>query len=238
MTRAQQPGERDLHAAFSAWLAGGAADEPGRDLALHGAYCPECRAGMAALDLLQLIDTGRAPLPPSRQTVPRDRRRTAGLLLAGAASAGLLALVVAGWTLRPIPASLAAGSPSPVQEVLGGIGGGEPASAGPVQSDAAGESVDPTATAAPRTAGPSPLAQPAASPVPSDQFRTARPTETETPDRTRRPTGSPTPSETPQPTPTRIALPDDCENGLDDDGDTLIDLLDPGCLLDGNEASA
>jgi hypothetical protein len=33
-------------------------------------------------------------------------------------------------------------------------------------------------------------------------------------------------------------VPDDCEDGVDNDGDSLIDVLDPGCLLDGNEASA
>jgi hypothetical protein len=33
-------------------------------------------------------------------------------------------------------------------------------------------------------------------------------------------------------------MPDDCEDGVDNDGDSLIDVLDPGCLLDGNEVSA
>jgi hypothetical protein len=43
----------------------------------------------------------------------------------------------------------------------------------------------------------------------------------------------PTPTPIPTPTP-----PDDCEDGVDNDGDLLIDELDPGCILDGNEASA
>jgi hypothetical protein len=31
---------------------------------------------------------------------------------------------------------------------------------------------------------------------------------------------------------------DDCEDGIDNDLDTFIDLLDPGCTLTGNEADA
>jgi hypothetical protein len=48
------------------------------------------------------------------------------------------------------------------------------------------------------------------------------------------PTPPPTPAPTPEPTP----VPDDCADFVDNDGDFLIDLADPGCLLDGNEASA
>jgi hypothetical protein len=40
------------------------------------------------------------------------------------------------------------------------------------------------------------------------------------------------------PTPDATPQPDDCEDAVDNDGDTLIDGDDPGCLLDGNEPSA
>lgn len=48
---------------------------------------------------------------------------------------------------------------------------------------------------------------------------------------------SPEPTPTPTPTPDESIL-DDCANGIDDDGDTFVDGDDPGCALDGNEASA
>lgn len=75
----------------------------------------------------------------------------------------------------------------------------------------------PTAAATP---APTPLMTPAPTPIP-----TALPTVSPTP--------TPTPTSDPTPPPT-----DDCEDGIDNDGDLLIDVLDPGCLSDGNESSA
>lgn len=51
------------------------------------------------------------------------------------------------------------------------------------------------------------------------------------------PTPVPTPEPTPVPTPAPTPVPPACSNGVDDDGDELIDLLDPGCddALDESE---
>jgi hypothetical protein len=73
---------------------------------------------------------------------------------------------------------------------------------------------------------------------PLRQTPTPRPPAAATPAPTARPTTAPTPipaTPTPVPTLAPTPIPDDCEDGLDNDGDSLIDTLDPGCALTGNE---
>lgn len=98
----------------------------------------------------------------------------------------------------------------------------------------------PVSTATPRppavTADPTPTASPT-SPLPASVTPTPTPA-TPSPDPTAPPTVSPTPTPAPTPTPESTPQLDDCEDGIDNDGDDLIDESDPGCLLDGNEASA
>lgn len=90
----------------------------------------------------------------------------------------------------------------------------------------------PPVTAAPVVTAP-PTAPPTATPAPT---ATASPPPTPAP--TAVPTPIPTPIPTPPPTPPPTPVPDDCANGIDDDGDLLVDILDPGCVLTGNEADA
>ena len=71
---------------------------------------------------------------------------------------------------------------------------------------------------------PVPPLAPAPTPPPSAPGPTPAPTPTPEP-----PTPAPTPE--PEPTPSTDGT---CSNGVDDDGDALIDLVDPGCLLLGN----
>jgi hypothetical protein len=40
---------------------------------------------------------------------------------------------------------------------------------------------------------------------------------------------TPTPIPTPEPTPVPTPVPAACANGVDDDGDLLVDDADPGC---------
>jgi hypothetical protein len=55
---------------------------------------------------------------------------------------------------------------------------------------------------------------------------TPEPTPPPTPQPTPEPTPPPTPEPTPEPNPSG-----ECVDGIDNDGDLLIDILDPGCLL-------
>lgn len=86
---------------------------------------------------------------------------------------------------------------------------------------------NPTPTGSPgasRTAAPSPTPISTANPTPVPPTPTLTPTPVPTPEPT------PTPVPTPEPTPA-------CSNGLDDDGDGVTDMDDPGCLdpLDDSE---
>jgi hypothetical protein len=154
VSRAQDRLAGEPHARFEAWLLAGESREPPRDLALHASVCDVCRQQIAAFDLLGGIDPGRAPLPPSRESV---RRPLGGLARAGrfaiAASGAILVATAAGFgagqliDLRGGAPSTVGGNETPGQEVLGGSGG-------------------PSATATPaRTASPEP--SPTASPSPT-----------------------------------------------------------------------
>ncbi len=221
VTRALTPAEPDVHERFTAWLLHGAAGEPARDLAVHATFCPECRAAMAALDLLSIIDTGRAPMPPSRGTLGPARRARLGLHRA-AAAATMVIVAGGGWALASgrVPVPLAAGPPAsqaPAQEVLGGAGGGpfsqpdasEPA-AGPDGPDGADASVPaPIGPVSSDAADPPPGASPDATGGPQTATPTAtvRPAPTGTPRPTRSPSPTPSPTARPTPTPAASALP-------------------------------
>ena len=241
MTRARQPHERDLHERFSAWLLHGAVGEPARDLALHGAFCPECRADMAALDLLPVVDTGRAPMPPSRRPAPPVNRTPFGPRLAWAAAAGLLVIAASGWAFGSGWLRLAPGSPSPAQQVLGGFGGGELSTATPLASDSQEESAAAASDATPERTTAASVA-PAASPIGPQNSGSVAPTATDSrgPSRSPRPTdqATATPSASATPSPTPSPLPPQCSDLADNDGDDLVDLEDPGCSgpLDDDEA--
>jgi hypothetical protein len=92
----------------------------------------------------------------------------------------------------------------------------------------------PTALPTPGPSAPEPTAEP--TPEPSVPEPTAEPTPeptTSTPEPTSEPTPVPTPVPTPTPEPAAVS---ECVDGVDNDGDLLIDALDPGCLLDDDES--
>ena len=74
----------DLHERFDEWLTAGAEGDPPRDLALHASSCEACLRSVAALDSIQAIEIGDAPLPPLRMApegsdrLPRVLRYAAG----------------------------------------------------------------------------------------------------------------------------------------------------------------
>lgn len=115
------------------------------------------------------------------------------------------------------------------------------------EPDASAVGADARATPPPFIAPPPPPATPAPT-SPATPRPTAVVIPTATPAPTAPSTAAPTPTvaatPAPTPTPTPTASPsqeppaDDCEDGIDNDSDLLVDALDPGCALDGNEASA
>jgi hypothetical protein len=253
----------DPHLRFDEWLLAGAPGEPARDLALHASLCAECTARIAALDLLTAVDPGRASPPPllvgARRPAGRLRRMGGSTVAFAVVTLAAALISVAGWRLidlrglaEPVDAN-AGGSPG--QAVLGGTGQSSQAPA-PEGSPAAPSAPQPDATASPSQAATAtaqpvtpPVNQPGATPRPS----TPRPSASATPSNSvapsasasATPTASPTPtppgSATPDPGPTPTPQPspglDDCADLIDNDGDSLIDGLDPGCGLDGDEAS-
>jgi hypothetical protein len=257
MMRTRQHRATDAHEGFTAWLQGGAPGEPPRDLALHAAFCADCRAAMAAFDLLSTIDTGRAPMPPSRPAARPPRRRMVSPRLI-AAGASLVILAAGGWAVTsgrlPVPLGAGSGgSPSPVQQVLGGFGAGHVVSPTP-SLDGASSPAEPSATEASESSDAASL-EPGATPGPVTTAgpdvtgpadpSSPRPTATARPTRHPSPSGTATPTEPPpsvdptapptaEPTPT----PDDCDDGVDNDGDLLVDIADPGCVVDSYEAAA
>jgi hypothetical protein len=76
--------------------------------------------------------------------------------------------------------------------------------------------------------------QPGEPTSPPSSDPTAPPPPPVTPEPTPPPTPQPTPEPTPPPTPEPTPEPNpsgECVDGIDNDGDLLIDILDPGCLL-------
>ena len=245
----------DLHARFDAWLAEGALGDPPRDAAIHASVCPECLHKSSALDALRGIDLGLATLPPSRVSGPSVATRRSVAWARGAAVAAVVVLaVVTGAIAAPLFSG--AGDGPDEQQVLDATGTPEGAVAASTDATASADEPSATPSATPAASGSeSPTSSAAASigvvPQPPVTARpsaaTARPSATATPrSATPRPTAAatptptplPTPTPTPVPTPTPTPVPDDCADGIDNDGDLLIDALDPGCAFDGNEDSA
>lgn len=155
---------------------------------------------------------------------------------------------------------------SPVEGVLGAAfeptQTPEAASASPSPSDEPSDEASPEPTPSPQTSraptqiGPAPPAVtiPAGTPRPTPAPPTSGPTRapstmpTPSPDpaptSTPTPVPTPTPPPTPPPTPTPEPTPSEpsassaasCTNGVDDDGDLLVDQLDPGCVLGSKES--
>ena len=239
----------DLHERFDEWLVAGAEGDPPRDLAVHASSCGACLRSVAALDSIQAIEIGDAPLPPLRTFAGRpDRLQRVLRHAAGAAAVVVLGTSVAIGAPALFRSADPVSSPAPTtgEGVLAGLpserAASEPAtqtetpSPTETSSPSASEraSVAPEATSVPTRA---PIPQPPATPRPTTAPPTTNPTPTATPIVTPSPapTASPSPEPTasPSPEPTPSPVPAACSNGIDDDGDTLIDFAliggDPGC---------
>jgi hypothetical protein len=211
------------------------------------------------MDLLLLVDTGHAPMPPSRVAALDSAPATARPRAVAAVAATVVLAAAGAWVgfSALAPGAIGGTEESPDQEVLGGFGAGTTqtplpvASAGGAASAAAthGSSVEdpsPSGAASPSDAAlptnaPSIPAPPTARPSVPPPPPTGTPAPTQRPSRTASPTSSPTPTQPPTPEPTPEPTPpplDDCEDGIDNDGDSFVDLEDPGCTLFGDEASA
>jgi hypothetical protein len=252
----------DLHDRFRAWLTDGARADLPRDAALHASACEACLRDAAAFDALLAIELGSAPLPPLRAGRPARTMPALGMLRAGVGVAAVLLLAVSvgigtGALLdRRADGGSTVASPSPDGEgILAGAGGPSATPASTDADESATGDPSPSADASDGTPGPTPA--PGASTPP--RFATPGPTAITPPIGTPRPTSSsvatpaptttspvstpvPTPVATPVPTPvpTPVATPaptpvPECSDGVDNDGDTLIDfgsdllVNDPGC---------
>ena len=250
----------ELHDLFADWLsarAGGVAEDPPRDLALHAAGCERCLRSAAAVDTLGSIDVGAAALPPVR--VDATGEDHGGLLrLARYAVAGAALVLVAGsvaigssWlgSVRPTDSADQRGTQG--EGVLAGV---PSATTSPRPTDTPRPSTStsqrPSSSARASDAPvDEPTAPPFVPPAPTDQplppptqGPTAAPSVTPAPTRTAAPTPPPTPAPTPTPTPippTPTPTPDTDGDGVPDDVDECPlepagpppDPLRPGCPL-------
>jgi hypothetical protein len=220
----------EAHRRFHDWLSSGAEGDPPRDLAVHASVCDGCRQSIAAFDRLAGINPGLASMPAEPTGRERGALATAGRLFV--ATAVLLSAAVLGVGVSQLigvernGGAVARATPTPDQNVLGGTATAQP-SQGTTPSSA-GETLTPLGTPNP-TARP----RPGATAVPWHPAPTPIPTAVPTPSTsaTGLPSSSPVPSdtETPTPTPTETPIPPQCSDGIDNDGDSLIDMADPGC---------
>ncbi len=247
-----------IHDRFDAWLAADGAAELARDVALHASGCDRCLGRAAAIDGLLRLDVGVVAAPPvldaTRSTLIDTRPVAAGRIGAWVVAIGVLTVVTLIGVANLGPArtgqTTVETSPTPINEgVLGGAAGpsttrtpsaSDSPSATPTSAESAPAAsiVVPIATA-PATAAPTPEPTPVPpTTAPSD---TPQPTGTPAPTRSPSPTPSPTipqpptPTPTPEPTPTPVP---NCEDGIDNDDDLLIDAADPGCTLANDEFAA
>jgi len=243
----------DLHERFDEWLTAGAEGDPPRDLALHASSCAACLRSVAALDSIQAIEIGDAPLPPLRMVAESTDRLQRVLRYA----AGAAAVLVLGTSVAiGAPALFRSADPevsSPAQTTGEGVLAGLPSERATSQPATQTVTPSPTDTSSPsaseRPSGApdatvfpttrAPIPQPPVTPRPT----AAPPTPAPTPAPSATPIVTPSPSPTASPSPTisispepTASTPDDCADTLDNDGDGFVDGLDPGCILSGNEA--
>lgn len=235
----------DQHDRFTGWLQAGAVDDPPRDAAVHAAHCVRCRAAMAALDDLLLIDLGQAPLPASR-AVARNRISPVAVppRLAAAAAAVFVVVGATAWIgIGALAPGLIGGNapPSVDQDVLGGAGAAASPTFAPSLGGVTSEAGRPTPTGTRRAqaseAAPTPTSAQPVAPTPTPPSRSPDPTRRPTPLAT--PTATPIPTLSPSPTPSVALLPE-CADGLDNDLDGEIDFPnDPQCTdaLDNDETA-
>ncbi|MEX1072384.1 MAG: fibronectin type III domain-containing protein [Chloroflexota bacterium] len=221
----------EAHDRFREWLAAGAEGEPARDLAVHASVCAACRQSMAALDLLTIVDPGRAGGPSTEFVSARAGLAGAGRLTTAIAGAVLGAVIVGIGASQLIALTrsgpggpVAQASTTPDQGLLGATQ--TPGTTDPVPSgnESPGIELTPASTAGPAGATPRPTprstpgstpgstAVPTSSATPSpgssaSSSPSSAPTPTPTPTPTPVPTPVPTPTPTPTPAPTEPGAP-------------------------------
>jgi hypothetical protein len=247
----------EAHRRFREWLTAGAEGDPPRDVAVHASVCAECSSWIAALDLLSVVDTGKASMPA--QPVGREHSRlvlagrlvgaTAVLFSAAILGVGVSQLIGVSHTNGPV----AQASATPDQNVLGATATPQPSQAETAPTPQ--ETLTPLGTPFPTqmipgaspvatpfpywtyipTPYPTPFATPLATPFATPfATQTGQPTPVPTAVPTPVPTAVPTPVPTAVPTPVPTAVPTpvpaQCSDGLDNDQDGFTDFpLDLGC---------
>ena len=185
---------------FREWLTAGAEGDPPRDVAVHASVCAECSSWIAALDLLSVVNTGKARMPA--QPVGRERGRlamavrlvgaTAVMFSAAILGVGVSQLIGVSHTNGPV----AQASSTPNQDVLGETATPQPSQ--PRTAPTPQETLTPLGTPFPTQTLPG--ATQFATPFPYwTNIPTPYPTPFATPFAT--PTGQPTPIPTPPPPP-------------------------------------
>lgn len=181
------------HQRFHDWLTAGADGEPPRDAAVHASVCGACHQSIAALDLLAIVNTGLAAMPPAPTGREHGRLVMVGRLLGATAilfSAAILGIGVSQLIGVSQPnGPVAQASPTPEQSVLGATATPIPsatAEGSPSSEPTAQETLTPLGTPVPTQAPPAATPFPRRTPVPTP-IATAVPT--------------PSPTETPIPTP-------------------------------------
>ena len=246
----------DLHELFAEWLSAresDAAEDPPRDLALHAAGCESCLRSASAADTLSVIDVGAAEPPPLRVVAIDERGRLLRVARYAVAAAALV--LVAGsvaigssWLGSVRPSDSADQRGTQGEGVLAGVPSAttSPRPTGTPRPSRSPSERPSSSARASDAATDEPTAPPFVLPEPTDQppltpAPTVAPSVTPAPTRTAAPTPPPTPVPTPTPippTPTPTLTPDDCADGIDNDGDKFVDGDDPGCVLSGNEIDA
>jgi hypothetical protein len=175
MSEAGRRDRRDPHSLLEKWLLDGANDELPRAVAVHASLCNECRARIAAFDMLTATELDRAGFPPLRvAAIPTHARRRVAMAAGGVVALSAVAVAAgAGWRLPNGVLGTAPATP-PTQEVLGNTGRPEASpritpSASPTASEAPSAEVTASASPAPvvpSALAPPPTAAPTASPRP------------------------------------------------------------------------
>jgi hypothetical protein len=196
----------EAHRRFREWLTAGAEGDPPRDVAVHASVCAECSSWIAALDLLSVVDTGKASMPA--QPVGREHSRlvlagrlvgaTAVLFSAAILGVGVSQLIGVSHTNGPV----AQASATPDQNVLGATATPQPSQAETAPTPQ--ETLTPLGTPFPTQTIPG--TTPFATPFPYWTFiATPYPTPFATPFATQ--TGQPTPTPSAPPTPSPSPTP-------------------------------
>lgn len=246
----------DLHAQLAAWLADGALGDPPREIAVHASVCEQCAASLGAFDALALIDVGAAGSPPPLSARSRLRMGMAWARVGTAVTATVLVGLLVGFGITQLvrngePAGGPPGEPEGT-ELAGLFTPSEEAAQSPQSSGDATPSAAPSAngpeTPLPGAPAPQPPPlPPGATPPPPTPRPSATVAPTATPGATPQPTAGPTPSPEPSPTPTPEPTPTPaptpvptptpvCMDGVDNDGDHLVDSEDPACLTGSTES--